>query len=135
MLALDHSAAFLRRARHHATRRRRLDRTVRAVAQDLPLLDGHADAVVMGGTLNEIGDAGAALREVRRVLACRRRAVSVSLVRATGRSGRTVQGALGATGIEFPTEADTIAGYQVSGLDVLDARRDGIVLRTRCAPG
>ncbi len=108
---------------------------VRAVAQDLPLLDGHADAVVIGGTLNEIGDGDAALREVRRVLRAGGVLFSVSLVRATGRSGRTLQAGLHRTGIEFPSEAETIAAYRASGLAVLDARRDGIVLRTRCAPG
>jgi SAM-dependent methyltransferase len=134
VLALDHSLAFLRRARRHAVRDGVSIAPVRALAQDLPLLDGHTDAVVIGGTLNEIGDRGAALREGRRVLRDGGVLFSVSLVPAAGRAGRALQTALHRTGIDFPGEAETLAAYSSNGLRVVDARRDGLVLRTRCAP-
>jgi SAM-dependent methyltransferase len=134
VLALDHSRAFLRRARRAAARDGVAIAPVRAVAQDLPLGDAHADAVVIGGTLNEIGDRDRALGEARRVLRADGVLFSVSLVRAAGRAGRALQTTLRATGIEFPSEAETLAAYRANGLRVLDARCDGIVLRTRCAP-
>jgi 2-polyprenyl-3-methyl-5-hydroxy-6-metoxy-1,4-benzoquinol methylase len=134
VVALDHSRAFLRRAQRHATRDGVSIAAVHALAQDLPVRDGHADAVVIGGTLNEIGDVDGALAEVRRALRTDGVLFSVSLVQTTGRAGRALQTTLRRTGIEFPGESETLAAYEANGLRVVDARRDGIVLRTRCAP-
>jgi SAM-dependent methyltransferase len=134
VVALDHSRAFLRRARRRAARDGVAIAPVRAVAQDLPVRDGHADAVVIGGTMNEIGDVDGALAEVRRALRADGVLFSVSLVRAAGRAGRALQTTLRTTGIDFPSEAEALAAYRANGLRVLDARRDGVVLRTRCAP-
>jgi SAM-dependent methyltransferase len=134
VLALDHSVAFLRRARRHAAHDGVSIAPVRGVAQDLPVRDGHADAVVIGGTLNEIGDADCALGEARRVLRPGGVLFSVSLVSARGRGGRTLQTTLRATGITFRTVAETLELYRSNGLRVVHARCEGIVLRTKCVP-
>jgi SAM-dependent methyltransferase len=56
VIAIDHSQGFLRRMLHRAAMSGVHVAAVRALAQRLPVLDGHADAVVIGGSLNEIGD-------------------------------------------------------------------------------
>ncbi len=105
LLGLDHSWAMLRAAQRAAAGARQPISLVRGSAQALPLRAGAAAGVGLGGSLNEIGDAAAALREVRRVLAPDGRFVNMSLVAASSGWGRALQGALGAGGIAFPSRA------------------------------
>ncbi len=130
VLAVDHSRAFLRRADRRATRCGVAIGLTRATAQHLPLVDGGADAVVIGGSLNEIGDLGAAIGEAARVLPPGGRAFVMSLVRATTGPGRVVQRVLRPTGIVFPTIAQTEALFVERGFSVVERRLDRIVART-----
>ena len=89
-------------------------------------------AVVIGGSLNEIGDRRAALAEAARVLRAGGRLFSMSLVRATGRAGRGVQALLRPSGVCFPSVDETLE-LLPAGLRPLDVRVDGIVLRLTAA--
>jgi ubiquinone/menaquinone biosynthesis C-methylase UbiE len=129
VLAIDHSLPFLRRVVRRA-RAEGLDVVaVRALAQHLPVATGSVAAVVMGGSLNEIGDRGAAVAEMGRVCAPGGRVASMSLVRGRSRRGRALQKLLGPAGIEFPTEADTTALFTAAGFVELDVRRERVVVR------
>lgn len=130
VLAIDHSAAYCRKARQRARSEGVAIAATRAVAQHLPVRNGAAAAVVMGGTLNEIGDRAAALAEVARVLAPGGRAYVVSLLRAHTRPGAALQRLLDVTGIEFPDLDATNAVFARAGLTVVEQRVEGIAART-----
>lgn len=129
VIAVDHSLPFLRRARDHALATGHPIAAVRALAQHLPVLDASAAAVVMGGSLNEIGDAPQAVLEAGRVLADDGRWFDMSLTRAGSTAGRVVQALARPSGIWFPTVAETLALHPPAGLHVERVREDGVVLR------
>lgn len=130
VVMVDHSGPFARRARDRAAAELIADRVlpVRARAQRLPVRTGAADAAVMGGSLNEIGDAPGALAEMGRVVRPGGRIFTMSLVRASSTPGRLLQAALGPSGIVFPTVEETRAWFP-SGVRLVDERLDGVVLR------
>ncbi|MCU1345571.1 MAG: Methyltransferase type 11 [Acidimicrobiia bacterium] len=134
VLAVDHSRPFLVRARRRASRAGVPLWPVRALAQHLPVADGSVDAVVIGGSLNEIGDELAALVEAHRVLAPQGRVFSTSLVTAASRAGQRFQRMLGGTGITFPSVAETALLFESAGLSVIDLRCDGILARVQATP-
>lgn len=131
MLAVDYSRPLLKRARMRAARDGVTISLCQAVAQSLPVLDGHADAIVMGGTLNEIGDMRQAIREVARALAGGGTFFCVSLLPAPTRIGRMAQRAVNASGIFFPTEAATLELFEGNGLRVDEQRITGTMSRVR----
>lgn len=130
VVMIDHSAPFARRARERAEVEHLADRVlpVRARAQRLPVRSGVADAAVMGGSLNEIGDVEGALAEMARVVRPGGRLFTMSLVRATSTPGRLLQAALGPSGIVFPTLERTRAAFP-AGVRIVEERLDGVVLR------
>ena len=130
VLAVDHSRPFLRRSIRRASRDGVAIAPARAVAHRLPVLDHVADAVVIGGSLNELGDLDAAMAEVARVLRPDGVLFLVSLVAAQSRVGRAAQRALRAAGIVFPTPEATRSLLERHGLVVTATRQERIVLRT-----
>ena len=130
VLAVDHSRPFLRRSIRRASRDGVAIAPARALAQRLPLLDHVADAVVIGGSLNELGDLDAAISEVARVLRPDGVLFLVSLVAAQSRVGRAAQRALQVTGIVFPTPEATNSLLERHALVVRATRQERIVLRT-----
>jgi SAM-dependent methyltransferase len=131
VLAVDHSRGFLQQARRRARRNQVSLWPVRALAQYLPLADASINAAVIGGSLNEIGDRAAALKEARRVLTTDGRLFSTSLVPAQGSAGQTFQRSLGVTGIQFPNLAETEQLFESAGFTIDDTRVHGILLRIR----
>jgi SAM-dependent methyltransferase len=129
VLAVDHSEPFLQRTRKHANDLRVSVTAVRALAQYLPFVDGCADAVVMGGSLNEIGDQPGALAEMGRVCRDGGRWFTMSLVTATKFGGKVAQKLAGTGGITFPSRERTIEMAEAAGLVVDEAYQDGVVLR------
>ncbi len=101
--AVDHSRAMLLEARRYARRAGHAISFVRASAQALPFRAACAAGYAMGGSLNEIGDIDAALRETRRVLQSSGRFVSMNLLRAHSRWGRLLQRVVATGGIQFPS--------------------------------
>ncbi|MEZ5236658.1 MAG: class I SAM-dependent methyltransferase [Acidimicrobiales bacterium] len=132
---LDHSRPFLRKALRRCREEGVADRVVavRALAQHLPYADGTVDIVVMGGSLNEIGDQRAALAEMARVLRPGGRLFLLSLVAAGRAGGQGLGTRLGQllarpSGITFPTQAQTVAMLGPT-MQLVGERLDGVVLR------
>ncbi len=131
VVAVDHSRGFLVRARQRIVNEQ-VDPTrvtlVRAVAQQLPIVSGSVDAVAIGGSLNEIGDASAAMAEVARVLRPGGVLFSMHLVAAQQRLGRSMQTAARAAGIrpydQIATETLLGDGFVTRSWSV-----DGVVAR------
>ncbi len=127
---IDHSRAFLNRALRRCASLAIGDRVdaVRTLAAHLPFADGSVDAVVMGGSLNEIGDEAAAMAEMVRVLRPGGRLFCMSLIPARSRRARLIQSLVGWSGIRFPTAARTVASLGAS-MRLVEEHCDGIVLR------
>lgn len=102
VVGVDHSWAMLREARRVARKRGLRISYIRASAQSLPVVNGAAAAIGMGGSLNEIGDQHAALCEIRRVLEPEGCFFSMNLVGAQSGWGRALQRGLSTGGIDFP---------------------------------
>jgi ubiquinone/menaquinone biosynthesis C-methylase UbiE/uncharacterized protein YbaR (Trm112 family) len=101
--AFDHSLPMLQQARAYARAAGLRISFVRAKAQALPVAAQAAAGVVIGGSLNEIGDLDACLAEVRRTLLGDGRYVAMTLARAATPAGRVFQRLMGTGGIEFWT--------------------------------
>lgn len=129
VIAVDHSMAFLRRV---VARSGPLPVVaVQALAQHLPIADASLDGVMIGGSLNEIGDMAAAAAEMARVTKPGAPLFSMSLVTAASTRRRVVQRLLRVTGVVFPTVARTIDLYSRAGFRIEGVAQDGIVLRLR----
>ena len=103
LVGVDHALPMLREAQRQAVHSRQPISWVRAAAQALPFRAGAAAGVGMGGSLNEIGDAPQALREIRRILTPNGRFVTMNIVAARSGWGRVLQRLLATGGIAFPT--------------------------------
>lgn len=103
VVGIDLSLPMLQEARQRARREDLRISFIRASAQALPFATGTANVLVMGGSLNEIGDIQAALAEWRRLLAPRGRGVMMSLAAAGNPPGRAFQQFLEVGGLQFPT--------------------------------
>ncbi|NTV62069.1 MAG: methyltransferase domain-containing protein [Oscillochloris sp.] len=127
-VGVDHSFAMLRQARSFAVRERLRISYVRAKAQALPLAAGSATGLAMGGSLNEIGDVGRALAELKRTLGPGGRCVMMGLVRAETGAGQALQMVLGNGGIAFWTLAELNRHYATAGLRLRAQWRYGVVV-------
>jgi SAM-dependent methyltransferase len=129
VFALDHSKLFLKRV---------LERTkgtdtgivcVRAVAQHMPLANGAVSAVMIGGSLNEIGDREKAASEMGRVCASGGLLYDMSLTTAQTLGGRVLQTVLRPSGVAFPSRTETRSLFERAGFVIDRMREDGVVLR------
>ncbi|MFL5805705.1 MAG: methyltransferase domain-containing protein, partial [Roseiflexaceae bacterium] len=93
--ALEHSFPMLAEGRRYARAAGLRISFVRARAQALPVATGAAAGVVIGGSLNEIGDLDRCLAEVGRTLASGARFVAMTLTRADTPAGRLAQAMIG----------------------------------------
>lgn len=128
VIGIDHSAAMLAEARRRARAAGLRISYLRAEAQALPLVAGAAAGVLIGGSLNEIGDLSACLTETRRILAPDGRFVTMALARARTPTGRLLQRTLGSGGISFWSPEELTAHYARAGLRVAGLWRYGVVL-------
>ncbi len=113
--SVDHAWAMLREARRFARHEGKRISCVRASAQFLPFQSGSASGYAIGGSLNEIGDIDAMLREARRVVHDDGRFVTMHLSRATTIAGRLLQRGMATGGIVFPTDHDLGGRFQAAG--------------------
>lgn len=127
-IGIDHSLPMLRQARTFARARDLRISYVRAKAQALPISAGSVAGLVMGGSLNEIGDADAALAELRRVLAPDGRCVMMGLGQATTSPGRAIQGVLRVGGVEFWPLPEMNRRLAVAGLRLRAQWQYGVVV-------
>jgi ubiquinone/menaquinone biosynthesis C-methylase UbiE/uncharacterized protein YbaR (Trm112 family) len=134
VVGIDHALPMLREARAFAQRDGLRVSYVRARAQALPFAAQAVAGAAMGGSLNEIGDAAGALREVRRVLAPAGRFVSMNLVAAENRAGRLLQGFLRTGGIQFWPLAQLNQQFVASGLHLRAQWRYRVVVFSLLLP-
>lgn len=134
VIGVDHSLPMLLEARQRARAAGLRISYVRASAQALPIADGAASGVTIGGSLNEIGDIDACLGEVRRALASHGRFVAMSLARATTPLGGVVQRLLEPAGIMFWTAEELATCFAGRGLKTLHREQHGVVLFTLSIP-
>jgi len=126
--AFDHSLPMLKQGRAYARAAGLRISFLRAKAQALPM-DTHAAAgVVIGGSLNEIGDLDACLAEVRRTLSGDGRYVAMTLARAATAAGRTFQQLMGVGGIEFWTPEELERSFSRHGLRTVARWKHGLVM-------
>ena len=127
VIAVDHSRAFLRRVNSRAADLPVV--AIRSLAQHLPLRDDVVDGAAMGGSLNEIGDAPAAIHEMARIVRPGGPLFSMSLTTATTGRGRLLQQLVRPSGIAFLNTHATERLFSDAGVSELRSRLDGVVLR------
>jgi ubiquinone/menaquinone biosynthesis C-methylase UbiE len=128
VIGIDHAMPMLLQARAYAQQAGLRISYVRARAQALPFAAGSANVLAMGGSLNEIGDAEAALRELTRTLAPAGRVVLMSLVRAERPAGMALQQFLGLGGIAFWPLDQLNRRFAAAGLRLRAQWRYGVVV-------
>ena len=128
VVALEHAFPMLVQGRKFARAAGLRISFVRARAQALPIAAGAASGVVIGGSLNEIGDLNACLAEVRRTLAADGRYVAMTLARAATPAGRAFQQLLGTGGIAFWTPEELARAFRQHGLWTVARWKYGLVM-------
>ena len=101
VIGIDISPSMLREAARRARDSGVAPSFVRADAASLPFADAGFSGAVCGGTLNELGDPDAALRETHRVLEPGARLAIMGILRAQTPNGRRLQRFLSTGGIRF----------------------------------
>ena len=101
VIGIDIAPSMLREAARRARKTNVRPSFVRADADYLPFADGSFAGVLCGGTLNELGDPGRALRESRRVLTPGGRVAIMGILKAETTSGNYLQRFLSTGGVQF----------------------------------
>lgn len=127
VFAVDHSRRFLKRVLER--RGSGLVVPVRALAQALPFSSATADAMVMGGSLNELGDLAIGVNEFGRLSKDCAPFFQMSLIRSENFGGRLVQSFARPAGITFPTKSETRDLFERAGFLVEGVRVDGVAAR------
>jgi ubiquinone/menaquinone biosynthesis C-methylase UbiE len=130
VVALEHAFPMLAQGRRYARAAGLRISFVRASAQELPIAADAAAGVVIGGSLNEIGDLNACLAEIQRTLGGSGRFVAMTLTRADTPVGRAVQLLLRPGGIQFWTPKKLTEHFERHSLWTSSSWRYGIVLFT-----
>jgi SAM-dependent methyltransferase len=124
----DHSLPMLKQARRYARETGLRISYLRAKAQALPVVAHAAAGVVIGGSLNEIGDLDTCLAEVRRTLAIDGRYVAMTLARAATPGGRAFQQLMGIGGIAFWTPEELSLAFSKHGVWTVARWKYGLVM-------
>ena len=119
---------MLQQARHYAREAGLRISYLRAKAQALPVVAHAAAGVVIGGSLNEIGDLDTCLAEVRRTLAMDGRYLAMTLARAATPGGRAFQQLMGVGGIAFWTPEELSRMFSRYGLWTVSRWKYGLVM-------
>jgi ubiquinone/menaquinone biosynthesis C-methylase UbiE/uncharacterized protein YbaR (Trm112 family) len=125
---VDHSLPMLKQARRYARAAGLRISYLRAKAQALPVVAHAAAGVVIGGSLNEIGDLDACLAEVRRTLASDGRYLAMTLARAATPGGRAFQQLMGLGGIAFWSSEELSRVFSRRGLWTVARWQYGLVM-------
>jgi SAM-dependent methyltransferase len=124
----DHSLPMLNQARRYARGAGLRISYMRAKAHALPIAGHCAAGLVIGGSLNEIGDLDACLDEVRRMLASGGRYVAMTLARAATPAGRAFQQLMGIGGVVFWTPEELERCFGQHGLRPVARWKYGLVM-------
>lgn len=125
---VDHALPMLQEARRRALREGLQISYIRAKAQALPFCSNSAATVAIGGSLNEIGDAGECLAEVHRILRAGGACVSMTLTRADMPVGRAMQQLMGIAGVRFWSAEQLVELFAQQGLRISGQWQYGIVV-------
>ncbi|CAN5842329.1 methyltransferase domain-containing protein [soil metagenome] len=117
MIGIDLAPSMLREAARRARQSNVRPSFVRASADNLPFADASFAGAVCGGTLNELGDAGAALLEVRRTLRPGGRLAIMGILKAETKSGAYFQRFLNTGGVQFFTTDEVRSLLTKAGLE------------------
>jgi SAM-dependent methyltransferase/uncharacterized protein YbaR (Trm112 family) len=129
LCGVDLAWGMLREAQHAIRREQRAGIVLlRAAAEKLPFRAESMDAVVVGGSLNEMRSIAAALQEALRVVRPGGRMVTMSLGKAYNPRGRWLQKLAGASGIQFPTVSEFNTLAENAGWKIARQELKGIVL-------
>ena len=129
ILAVDLAWGMLREARGYIEREQRSGIVfMRAAAENLPFHDESIDAVVVGGSFNEMKSIRVALAEANRVVRRGGRMFVMSLSKATSWRGRFLQMLASMSGIKFPRVNEFNALTSQTGWHIANQELRGIVL-------
>jgi SAM-dependent methyltransferase len=117
VVGIDISPSMLREAARRARKAGTTPSFVRADAASLPFADASFSGAVCGGTLNELGDPAATLRETRRVLERGARLAIMGILRAQTPNGRLLQRFLSTGGIRFFAPEELHGMLDAAGFD------------------
>ena len=134
VVAVDHAWSMLHEARKYALHEGKRISFVRASVQTLPLRTGSANGYAMGGSLNEIGDIAAMLREAHRVTSNDGRFVTMNLTRASTALGRLLQDVLATGGLEFPTARNVARRFTAADWRLMAQWQWGVVMISLLRP-
>lgn len=135
VVGVDHALPMLIEARSRARAAGLRISYVCAQAQRLPFERGAVSGVVIGGSLNEIGDLDGCLAEVARVLRPSGRFVAMTLTRSRRAIGWAVQCSMRSGGIQFWTADDLVRRFGDYHLRTVGCWWYGIVLFTFAVRG
>jgi SAM-dependent methyltransferase len=127
VIGTDISPSMLREAARRARKAGAAPSFVRADAASLPFADAAFSGAVCGGTLNELGDPPAALRETRRVLEPGARLAIMGILRAQTPNGRRLQRFLSTGGIRFFAPEELRGMLDAAGFDPDPVKTHGAV--------
>ena len=133
-VALDFSTAMLEEARLKAEADQTELFLIRADARELPFFSATFDGIVMGGTLNELGDELKVLYECRRVIKKDGVLFMMHLIQAGSWYGKILQNSAEWSGIKFWTEEQSNDLFNRAGFEVEDQFVKGIVCFTKLKP-
>lgn len=129
IFAIDLSWGMLREARGYIEREKRRGIVLmRAAAENLPFHDNSMDAVVVGGSFNEMQSIRAAMAEAYRVTRPGGRMFVTSLSQASRWRARVLQSLARLSGIQFPSVNQFNALAQQTGWNIAAQELKGIVL-------
>ncbi len=127
--AIDLSWGMLREAKKYIGREKWQGIVLmRAAAENLPFHDASMDAIVVGGSFNEMKSIAVAMREANRVTRRGGRMFVMSLSRATNNPARLLQKLARASGIKFPSVNEFNAMANQTGWNVTNQEAKGSVL-------
>lgn len=131
IFAVDLAGGMLREAQGYIQREQRRGIVLmRAAAENLPFHDASMDAVVVGGSLNEMKSIASALHESHRVVRRGGRMVVMSLVKAYKQPGMVLQSLARQGGIQFPQVNELNAMAMQARWKIAKQELEGIVLFT-----
>lgn len=131
LVAIDFSEAMLEEARLKAEANQTDILLIRADAREMPFFAKTFDGVVMGGTLNELGDELKVLFECRRVLKDNGTMFMMHLIKSESWYGWLFQNSAEWSGLKFWTVEESNELFRRSGFRVVDQLTKGIVCFTK----
>ena len=129
IFAVDLAQGMLREAQKYIRSEKRANIVLmRAAAENLPFHEDSVDAVVVGGSLNEMKSMRAAMQESFRVVRAGGRMVTMSLSQAEKPRGKFLQTLAKQSGIQFPTVNQFNTDAAHAGWKIAKQELKGIVL-------